>query len=617
MAHFNILENKPIYPLKEVEEPNLLSDIFDYDQVPKIVFDNNVVPLDPAEDIWITDTTFRDGQQARPPYTMEQIVHLFDLMHQLGGPKGVIRLCEFFLYSDKEKQTVEQCLKRGYAYPEVTGWIRAVLKDLELVKEMGLKETGILTSASDYHIFLKLHWDRKKALENYLGVVKAALEAGITPRCHLEDITRADFYGFVLPFAQQLMRLADESGVPIKIRACDTMGYGVTYPGVALPRSVPKLIYLLRHEGGVPSAQLEWHGHNDFHKVHVNAATAWLYGCAAANGTLLGFGERTGNPPIEGLIMEYIALKGELDGVDTTVITDIATYFREEVKADIPADYPFVGTDFNATRAGIHADGVIKNEMIYNIFNTKKLLRRPIKVTITDRSGAAGIAYWINDTMKLTGENRVDKRHPGIAKIYRWVQEEYKAGRTTSISSEEMHLLAERFLPELFESDFDRLKKKVTRIAKSLAERFVASPEIQSMDPARQEPVMEHLIEEYPFIQFIYVVDTNGRKITRNITQKVERAVYGDFGKDEDFSDRDWFIHPMKTGKVYVTDFYTSKITKALCITVSDPLINDQDEIVGIFGIDMKFEVLVKLEERFEDWLDRLDIERDSAELEA
>ena len=612
---FVTLKRRSLYPLKEVEEPNLLPDIFDYDQVPKILFDDCVVPLEPAEEIWISDTTFRDGQQARPPYTVEQIVHLFDLMHELGGPKGIIRQCEFFLYSEKERQAVERCLERGHAHPQVTGWIRAVPREVELVKQAGLKETGILTSASDHHIFLKLNWDRKKALENYLAVVNAALEAGVTPRCHFEDITRADFYGFVLPFAQELMRLADESGVPIKIRACDTMGYGVTYPGVVLPRSVPKLVYLLRHEGGVPSAQLEWHGHNDFHKVHVNAATAWLYGASAANGTLLGFGERTGNPPIEGLIMEYIALKGDADGIDTRVITEIAAYFREDVKADIPANYPFVGEDFNATQAGIHADGVIKNEMIYNIFNTTKLLGRPIRVTITDKCGAAGIAYWINDTLNLKGDNRVDKRHPGVAKIYRWVQEQYEAGRTTGISSQEMRILAERFLPELFESEFDRLKKKVARMATLLAERFVQSPEIQSMDPTRQEPVMEHLIEDYPFMQFIYVVDTNGRKITKNITQKVERAVYGDFGKDEDFSDRDWFINPMKTGKVYVTDFYVSKITKALCITVSAPLIDDQDEIVGIFSIDMKFEALVKMEEQFEDWLGQPGTEADQGKL--
>ncbi len=327
---FRLLKRKK-YKLQEVEEPNLFRDVFPYETVPKIVFDNKTVARELPEDFWITCTTFRDGQQARPPYTAKQIVELYDFLHRLGGPKGVIRQCEFFLYSKKDREAVGKCLNKGHKYPEVTGWIRANKNDFQLVKEMGLKETGILTSCSDYHIFLKLNKDRKTALEAYLDVVRAALKAGIRPRCHLEDLTRADIYGFVLPFVQKLMDLSKESGIPIKIRLCDTLGYGISYPGVALPRSIPKLIHTLVHEGGVPRERLEWHGHNDFHKVLINASTAWLYGCAAANGTLLGFGERTGNPPIEGLVVEYIALKGTADGMDTAVISEIAEYFQKEI----------------------------------------------------------------------------------------------------------------------------------------------------------------------------------------------------------------------------------------------------------------------------------------------
>ncbi len=122
----------------------------------------------------------------------------------------------------------------GFEFPEVTAWIRASEKDFELAKNIGIKETGILVSCSDYHIFNKMGLDRKKAMDKYLGVVKSAIEYGITPRCHFEDITRADFYGFVIPFAIELMKLSQSTGVPIKIRACDTLGYGVTYPGSAI-----------------------------------------------------------------------------------------------------------------------------------------------------------------------------------------------------------------------------------------------------------------------------------------------------------------------------------------------------------------------------------------------
>ena len=80
---------------------------------------------------------------------------------------------------------------------------------------------------------------------------------------------------------------------------------------------------------GVPSELLEWHGHNDFHKVVTNSATAWLYGASSVNCSMLGIGERTGNCPTEAMVMEYCGLKGTTDGMDLPVITEIAEYFRE------------------------------------------------------------------------------------------------------------------------------------------------------------------------------------------------------------------------------------------------------------------------------------------------
>ncbi len=256
----------------------------------------------------------------------------------------------------------------------------------------------------------------------------------------------------MIPFVQKLWEISEQSSldVPIKIRLCDTMGYGLPYPEVALPRSIPKLIDGIINDGGFPSERLEWHGHNDFHKVLANAACAWLYGCCAANGTLLGFGERTGNPPIEGLIIEYMGLKGEDCGIDTTAIMEIGNYFRTEIGASIPDNYPFIGRDFNVRRAGIHADGVVKSQEIYNIFDTDKILNRPLSTAVTDKSGLAGIALWVDLQFDLTGENKISKKDPGVAKIAKWVEEQYDHKRTTAISPEEMLEQAKEHLPQYF-----------------------------------------------------------------------------------------------------------------------------------------------------------------------
>jgi isopropylmalate/homocitrate/citramalate synthase len=440
------------YELQDVSEPQLFRDMFPYDDVPRVIFNQRLVPMNVVDSAWITDTTFRDGQQSLPPFKVDDIVHLYDLMHKLDNDTGLIKQTEFFLYTKRDREAVEKCLSRGYQYPVVTGWIRAVESDFKLVKEMGLKETGILTSVSDYHIFLKLKWTRKQAMDNYLKIARAALDNGIIPRCHFEDITRADIYGFVIPFARELMKLSKEYGMPVKIRACDTMGYGIAIAGAALPRNTHGIVYGLNKHADVPSEWLEWHGHNDFYRGLTNASHAWLYGCCAANGAWLGIGERTGNTPIEALIMEYLSFRGRAgkEKIDTTVITEIADYMQNAMGVEVPGKQPFVGKNFNLTKAGIHADGISKNEEIYNIFDTEKILNRPPAVGITDKSGTAGIAYWVNNYFNIPAADKITKDAEAVKTIKILVDKEYENNRILGISDEEMIEYVKKHLPEIY-----------------------------------------------------------------------------------------------------------------------------------------------------------------------
>ncbi|MBQ0083402.1 MAG: 2-isopropylmalate synthase [Clostridiales bacterium] len=435
----NLLEQKSYkYSLQDIPEPNLYRDIYNYSEIPKVAFNHRRVPMGMPEEIWITDTSLRDGQQSVEPYSVEQIVEIYKLLAKLGGPYGIIRQTEMFVYSKKDREAIEKCMDLGLKFPEITTWIRASKEDFKLVKDLGIRETGILVSCSDYHIFKKLGKTRKQAMDTYLATVSDAFEAGVMPRCHLEDITRADFYGFVVPFVNELMAMSRDAGIPVKIRACDTMGYGVPYTEVALPRSVPGIIYGLQHYSDVPSEMLEWHGHNDFYKSVANASTAWLYGASAVNCSLLGIGERTGNIPLEAMVFEYAALRGSLDGMDTTVITEIADFFKKDVGYKIPPMTPFVGRNFNVTKAGIHADGLLKDQEIYNIFDTEKFLNRPASVMISKTSGLAGIAYWINQNYQLPAAAAVGKHDELVLKLKEWIDKEYEEGRQTALSTAEL-----------------------------------------------------------------------------------------------------------------------------------------------------------------------------------
>lgn len=431
------------YSLQDVEDPNLYREIYSYEDIPKVPFNFRKVPMNMPGRIWITDTSFRDGMQSMAPYEPKQIAHIFKLLSRLGGPNGLIRQSEFFVYTKRDREAIEKCMELDLEFPQITTWIRAVKDDFKIVKELGIPETGILVSCSDYHIFKKMNMSRKEAMDFYLRTIKDSFDAGIVPRCHLEDITRADFYGFVVPFVNEITKLSEDAGIPVKIRACDTMGYGVSYPGSALPRSVPGIIYGLNHYAGVPSENIEWHGHNDFYKAVSNAATAWLYGACAVNCSVLGIGERTGNIPLEAMVFEYASLRGTLDGMDPTAITEIADYFRDEIGYKVPPMSPFVGENFNVTRAGIHADGLMKDEEIYNIFDTKKVLNRAPGVTVSKTSGAAGIAYWLNEHYRLR-DREYTKSSELVIKLKEWVDEIYADGRTTVLSTEELeHMVAE------------------------------------------------------------------------------------------------------------------------------------------------------------------------------
>ena len=580
-------------------EPELYRDVFPYTHVSRIEFDDTFLVPRPADPMFITDTTFRDGQQARPPYTVKQIARIYDLLHKLGGKSGLIQASEFFMYSPKDRKAIEVCRSRGYRFPRITGWIRANMDDLKIAHDMEFDEVGMLTSMSDYHIFLKLGKTREQAMNDYLKVVTKALEWGIVPRCHFEDVTRADIYGFCLPFARKLMELSREASMPIKIRLCDTMGYGVPYPGAALPRSVQRIVRAFTDEAGVPGAWLEWHGHNDFHKVLVNGVTAWLYGCGGVNGTLMGFGERTGNAPLEALVIDYISLTGNDEAADPTVITEIAQYFEKELDYRIPDNYPFAGKDFNATSAGIHVDGLAKNEEIYNIFDTTKILNRSVPIIINDKAGRAGVAYWINQQFNLPPERQVSKKHPAVGQIHTKIMAAYEDGRNTSFSNKEIKTLVRRFMPELFDSEYDQMKRIAGELASNLVERLARDCQ-STADSEALTTQLQQFVRDYSFIQYAYVTDVKGHSTAIAISDPGDQKAYKAFPIGFDYSNREWFLQPMRTGKLHITNVHQSQVTGQLIITVSTVITDANDEIIGVLGADIQLEEIIRRAESLE-----------------
>ncbi|MBB6099867.1 2-phosphinomethylmalic acid synthase [Deinobacterium chartae] len=421
--------------VQDVPHPEYFPDSFPPEDFPRYPWTERPASL--PERAWVTETTHRDGQQGGLPLTAEQGLTVYERMCAFTGDSGALRQAEFFVYRPSDRAMLEGALERwrSGAPVEPTTWIRASTRDVALVRDLGVRETGMLASASDYHTFHKFKpGGRAQAARTYLEAVAATLDAGLRPRLHLEDATRAP-RDFLLPFVEAVMELARPYGEAQRprFRVCDTLGLGLPYDFVSGPRSVPALIGELRGLG-LAAEDLEFHPHNDTHLVVANSLAAILAGAGAINGTLLGKGERSGNAPLEGVLLHLIGmgLLGEArpDFRELNALVELYASWGEAV----PAKYPLYGRDAHRTRAGIHADGLNKFWWMYAPFDVPALLGRPLEVSLTKDSGVAGLIFLIRQHTGL----ELAKDDPRVLELQAWLNAEFDGGRQTAVEWEEL-----------------------------------------------------------------------------------------------------------------------------------------------------------------------------------
>lgn len=405
-------------------------DIYPFKEVPRICCLDHKDIVNNLSKIYITDTTLRDGQQGWRIFTVRECERIYELLVEFGKP---IKSTEVFLYTDKDRMVAKRLMEYGYEHPKVIGWIRATRSDLRLLMDLRLDETVILASISDYHIKYKFNLTRTAVLNKYLEVIEEALRNGIVPRVSLEDVTRADLEGVVIPFVKKLVEFSERYRLPIKIKLPDTLGVGLPFYEISLPRSVPRIVASIRSLG-IPAENIEFHGHNDLGLAVANQLAAWMYGAGGANCTLMGIGERAGNCPLEIMAVHYAGIKGSGE-INLKAISKVPKLL-EDLGYRIPDHYPLIGKNAFVTKAGIHIDGLVKNPEVYLPFDPVDILGIPFSVAITPYSGRSAIVLWIRNYL---GYKDIHKDDPRVTAIYNEILEYFKStGRTTALEDHEM-----------------------------------------------------------------------------------------------------------------------------------------------------------------------------------
>lgn len=401
------------------------------------------------QEIQISDSTIRDGvQMPGIVITKKNKLKIYEYLHKIG-----IEKLECFLYNERDKATAREMLDINYEFPEVTGWARATREDIDLILKFDrIKETGILMSVSDSHIFDKIEFkSREDAMDRYLKAVDYAIDHGLRVRCHLEDATRSDFNGFTFPLVEEILS-RDKNAI---IRICDTLGVGMPFPDVDLPYGIPKIVKDLRERGVI---NIESHIHDDFGLGVANSLAAYWYGANWSNLTFLGIGERAGNSELEKILVFFIHRIKGFEKYNSEVLVEFARYIEKEVRIFVPRNKAIVGRNIFAHESGIHTAGVIKNPFLYEPFPPESVGGER-RLMVGDSSGTEVIRKKVEEIAEeLMGlKVKVEKKDPRILAIYRDIHKLYdEEGRRSCISDDEMRKYVEKYF--MFEPVVDEVK---------------------------------------------------------------------------------------------------------------------------------------------------------------
>ncbi len=328
-----------------------------------------------TKNIWIIDTTLRDGEQS-PGVSFNRNERV-TIAKMLAGA-GVNELeAGIPAMGKKARDNLATMVKLGLPC-RITGWCRAVKRDIELAGKCGLDSIHISFPVSKSHLntFGK---DESWVLESINAILPIACERFTCVSVGAQDATRCD-ENFLVQFIQEV----SERGA-YRLRIADTVG-------ISNPFEIYNLISKVK---AVTDMEIEFHGHNDLGMATANALAAAEAGVSAISVTVNGLGERSGNAPFEQVSIALNLSKNFSTSINILHLMNICSYVAEVSGCPIPSDKPVTGSGAFIHESGIHCAGLLKDPLSYQPFLPESVGRKGFEFVLGSHSGSHSIRYML------------------------------------------------------------------------------------------------------------------------------------------------------------------------------------------------------------------------------
>ena len=325
--------------------------------------------------IWIIDTTLRDGEQS-PGVNLdsEERINIAKMLTGVGVNELEAGIPA--VGPEARKELLE--INRLGLSSRITGWCRALKSDIEAAEQCCLRSVHISFPVSERQLnsFGK---DEAWVLNSIEEIMPFACDKFQYVSVGAQDATRCD-EDFLIEFTQKAYELG-----AYRMRLADTVG-------VSTPSDIYRLVKKIKRASDI---EIEFHGHNDLGMATANAFSAIEAGASAVSVTVNGLGERSGNAPLEQIAVALNMSPKFNTTIDTRHLMNVCTYVAEASGRPIPSDKPVTGSGAFMHESGIHCAGLLKDPLSYQPFLPESVGRKGFSLRLGRQSGSHSIMHML------------------------------------------------------------------------------------------------------------------------------------------------------------------------------------------------------------------------------